>query len=250
MFTSRERSAGLTEWQGEDAVKAVALLLPGGFVRSRRGPLKIAELGLQDLMAELTERGRSGGIAVHLLHYRYRGWNGDAADTAVDTRWALDEITRRYGDVPVVLIGNSLGGRAAFWTAGHPTVAGVVGIAPWLPAGDQGEHLAGRRVLIIHGDRDRSAASAARSLEYARRARQVVPDLVWYEVPGGRHYLIKRADDVRALTTAFVLAVLGAGPSPTASGDLRTPLPSRPGTLPGPDHAPSSSRRARWPSRR
>lgn len=215
-------------------VKAVALLLPGGFVRSRRGPLKIAEVGLQDLVAELTERGSSDGIAVHLLHYRYRGWNGDAADAAVDTRWALDEISRRYGDVPVVLIGNSLGGRAAFWTAGHPAVVGVAGIAPWLPGGDPVEHLAGRRVLIIHGERDRSAASAARSLEYAGRAREVVPDLARYEVPDGRHYLIKRADDVRALTTAFVLAVLGAGPSPAPSGDLRTPLPPRAGSLSAP----------------
>lgn len=205
-----------------------------------RWPLKIAELGLQDLLAGLTERGRSDGIAVHLLHYRYRGWNGAAADTAVDTRWALDEITRRYGEVPVVLIGNSLGGRAAFWTADHPAVVGVVGIAPWLPGGDPVEHLAGRRVLIIHGDRDRSAASADRSLEFARRAREVVPDLVRYEVPGGRHYLVKRADDVRALTTAFVLAVHGAGPSLTPSGDLRTPLPSRAENLSG------SGSRAGW----
>lgn len=227
MFRSRERTAELTEWQGGGEVRGVVLLLPGGFVRSRLKPLKLVEQGLQELAAELTEQGRSDGIAVHLLHYRYAGWNGAAADTAADTRWALAELASRYGDVPVVLIGNSLGGRAAFWEAGHPAVVGVVGIAPWLPYGDPVEHLVGRRVLIIHGDRDRSEASAAKSLDYARRALAVVPDLARYEVPRGSHYLVKQADAVRALTTAFVLAILGTEPSPLAIGELSASLPPR-----------------------
>ena len=122
------RTAQLTPWEGDGPVTGVALLLPGGFIRSRRGPLRIAELGLRGLAAELTDRSRPHGLAVHLLRYRYSGWNGADADTAVDTRWALDELERRYPGAPVVLIGNSLGGRAAFWCAGHPNVAGVAGI--------------------------------------------------------------------------------------------------------------------------
>lgn len=98
--------------------------------------MKVAELGLRELTTELTGRGRPRGLAVHLLRYRYSGWNGTDADTAVDTRWALDELARRHPGAPVVLIGNSLGGRAAFWCAGHPSVVGVAGIAPWLPSGD------------------------------------------------------------------------------------------------------------------
>ncbi|MFJ9695629.1 alpha/beta hydrolase [Kitasatospora sp. NPDC101183] len=227
MFGSRERAAELTDRRGSGEVKGVALLLPGGSVRSRRGPLKLAELGLRDLATELTERGGDHGIAVHLLRYRYRGWNGEAADTAVDTRWALAEIARRYGGVPVVLVGNSLGGRAAFWCAGDPAVVGVAGIAPWLPEGDPVDHLAGRRVLVVHGDRDRSTASAAHSLAYARRAAEFVPDLARYEVPEGGHFLVKRADDIRALTTAFVLSTLGDDPAHFATGELHTPLPAR-----------------------
>ncbi|GAA1949510.1 alpha/beta hydrolase [Kitasatospora viridis] len=227
MFRSRERTAELTQWQGGGKVRGVALLLPGGFVRSRLRPLKFVEQGLHELATELTERGRPDGIAVHLLHYRYAGWNGASADTATDTRWALAELAARYGDVPIVLIGNSLGGRAAFQEAGHPAVAGVVGIAPWLPDGAPVEHLTGRRVLIIHGDRDRTEASAAKSLDYARRALPFAPDLARYEVPRGSHYLVKQADAVRALTTAFVLTVLGGEPSSVAVGELRTPLPPR-----------------------
>ncbi|MFE4975503.1 alpha/beta hydrolase [Kitasatospora sp. NPDC056651] len=223
----RPRTAELTPWPGEGPVNGVVLLLPGGFIRSRRAPVKVAELGLRDLAAELTERGRPHGLAVHLLRYRHGGWNGADADTAVDTRWALDELTRRYPGAPVVLIGNSLGGRAAFWCAGHPSVVGVAGIAPWLPSGDAVEQLAGRRVLIVHGTGDHSSAGAAQSLEYALRARRVVPDLARYEVPGGSHYLIREARDISALTTAFALAAVGAEPAPLAAGAVCSRLPAR-----------------------
>ncbi|MFJ9845052.1 alpha/beta hydrolase [Kitasatospora sp. NPDC101155] len=223
----RPRTPELTPWEGEGPVNGVALLLPGGFLRSRRGPLKVAELGLRDLAAELTDRGRPHGLAVHLLRYRYSGWNGADADTAVDTRWALDELARRHPGAPVVLIGNSLGGRAAFRCAGHPSVVGVAGIAPWLPSGDTVEQLAGRRVLIVHGTADHSAANAAQSLEYALRARQVVPDLARYEVPGGTHFLIQQAADINALTTAFTLTALGAESTALAAGAVCTRLPTR-----------------------
>ncbi|MFD5465239.1 alpha/beta hydrolase [Kitasatospora sp. NPDC127059] len=223
----RPRTAQLTPWEGDGPVSGVALLLPGGFIRSRRGPLRIAELGLQGLATELNGRGRPHGLAVHLLRYRYSGWNGADADTAVDTRWALDELARRYPGAPVVLIGNSLGGRAAFWCAGHPSVAGVAGIAPWLPTGDRVDQLAGRRVLIVHGTADRSAANAAQSLEYALRARQVVPELARYEVPGGSHYLVRQSADINALTTDFTLATVGAEGASLATGTVCTRLPAR-----------------------
>ncbi|MEV7770730.1 alpha/beta hydrolase [Kitasatospora sp. NPDC086791] len=223
----RPRTPELTPRQGDEPVKGVALLLPGGFLRSRRGPSKVAELGLRELAAELADRGRPHGLAVHLLRYRYSGWNGDDADTAVDTHWALDELARRYEGVPVVLIGNSLGGRAAFWCAGHPSVVGVAGIAPWLPSGDPVDQLAGRRVLIVHGTGDHSAANATQSLEYALRARQVVPDLARYESPGGNHYLFRETRDISALTTDFTLATIAAEPAALATGAVCTRLPAR-----------------------
>ncbi len=127
----------------------------------------------------------------------------------------------------MVLIGNSLGGRAAFWCAGHPSVVGVAGIAPWLPSGDAVDQLAGRRVLIVHGTGDHSAANATQSLEYALRAREVVPDLARYEAPGANHYLLREARDISALTTTFTLAALGAEPAPLATGAVCTRLPVR-----------------------
>src|SRR5689334_24365947 len=46
---------------------------------------------------------------------------------------------RRYGDVPVVLLGHSMGGRVAVNVADEPTVHDLVLLAPWLPAVERSE---------------------------------------------------------------------------------------------------------------
>ncbi|GAA5189648.1 alpha/beta hydrolase [Rugosimonospora acidiphila] len=210
--------ATLVAWHKTDEVRNAVLLLPGGSIKSRGRYWSFVDLGLRALARTLSVAGEPDGLAVYLLRYRYRGWNGEHADALVDTREALDEIRRRHGSVPVSLVGNSLGGRAAFHAADDPSVTSVVGVAPWLPEGDPVDQLAGRRVLIMHGERDRSEASAASSLAYARRARAVVPDLARFEVGGDGHYLLRRAVDCWALTTGFVTATVGTRPLHPAIG--------------------------------
>ncbi|GAA2047457.1 alpha/beta hydrolase [Catenulispora yoronensis] len=214
--------------QGE--VRAVVLVLPGGSVKSTGRHLTMAEWGLRPLLSQLAAAATPEGIAVHMLRYRMRGWNGEAADPLADTRWALDRLREQHGPVPVLLVGNSLGGRAAFRAADDPRVVGVVGIAPWLPAGEPVEHLAGREVLIVHGDKDHSEASGEKSLEFAVRARAVVPELARVEIPGAGHFLLKGAKDGFQLCTEFAMNVLAVGNrrellETARGGDLRTVLP-------------------------
>jgi predicted alpha/beta-hydrolase family hydrolase len=221
-----DRQPELIPWHRTSDVRGAALILPGGAARSRGRYWSFVDFGLRDLARRLVDRGEPDGLAVYLLRYRYRGWNGNRADTAVDTLWALGELERAHGGVPVALIGNSLGGRAAFWVAGEPHVASIAGIAPWLPNGDPVEQLAGRKVLIVHGSRDRSGASAERSLEYASRARSVVPDLARFEVVGDNHFLIRRAVDCWTVTTDFVVGTIGSGPlDPAISAAMTAPAP-------------------------
>ncbi|MFS8198283.1 alpha/beta hydrolase [Streptomyces sp. CWNU-52B] len=84
------------------------------------------------------------------VRFRQRGWNDGAA--AIDVLRALSELNRLAGDVPVVLLGHAMGGRAALRAAAHPQVLGVVALAPWLPAGEPVSPLTGRSVLIMRGD--------------------------------------------------------------------------------------------------
>jgi dienelactone hydrolase len=225
------RTIELISWHRTNDAHAAVIILPGGTESSRGRYWKIADLGLRALARNLAEAGEPDGLAVYLLRYRFRGWNGDAADTLVDTREALERIRQRHGHIPVALVGNSLGGRAAFHAAGDAGVTSVIGIAPWLPEGDPVDQLAGRRVLIMHGDRDHSSASSAMSLAYAQRARGVVTDLARFEVGGEGHFLLRRSSDCWALTVAFVTATVGTRPldpviaAAMGAQDLRVPIP-------------------------
>jgi alpha-beta hydrolase superfamily lysophospholipase len=66
------------------------------------------------------------------------GWNGVAADAHADVRWALDELRARHGDdVPVVLVGHSMGGLIAtrYAQRHRDDLAGLVLTGPALGLG-------------------------------------------------------------------------------------------------------------------
>jgi len=216
---------------GAAGPRRVVLLLPGGAVDGHGRPSRLAELGLGVPSRLLAATGRADGVEVVRLRYRYRGWNGPEASTLADTGWALEALRRTHGDdVRVVLLGNSLGGRAAFRAADGPGVVAVAGVAPWLPEGDPVGQLAGRPALIVHGDRDRGEAGAARSLAYAERA-SAVTGVRRLEVAGAGHFLLSRAEDAWAPAVGFAVDAL-AGRDPfrrlpprDPAAPLRTPAP-------------------------
>ncbi|WP_073765674.1 alpha/beta fold hydrolase [Streptomyces sp. CB02923] len=70
------------------------------------------------------------GVLLAEARYRLRGWNGPAADALYDTRQALRELAEDFGDVPVVLVAHSMGGRAALRAADLPQVCAVLALAP------------------------------------------------------------------------------------------------------------------------
>ena len=91
--------------------------------------------------------------------YRLRGWNGDLASPVPDLTAALDQLGEQYGPIPVVLVGHSMGARAAMRVAGHPRVTAVAGLAPWLPPGEPA--LRARLQAAIAALKERTDARAA-----------------------------------------------------------------------------------------
>jgi alpha-beta hydrolase superfamily lysophospholipase len=131
----------------------VVLVLHGGRAHSReRGERKRLTYWRMLPFARMLA---GAGPAVYVLRYRSRGWNAPAKDPQQDARWALDEIGQRHPGVPVVLLGHSMGGRAALGAAAAENVTAVCALAPWLDASDPVGQLRGRTVLIAHGDRER-----------------------------------------------------------------------------------------------
>ncbi|GAA2550720.1 MULTISPECIES: alpha/beta hydrolase [Streptomyces] len=196
------------------AVSGVVLLLPAGDeVSSRRPSPVMAAASVRALGRRLTRAGRSEGLAAHVVHYRYRGWNGSEAHLARDAAWAADEAVRRYGDVPVCLAGLGMGGRAALRAGGHEAVNSVLALAPWLPEEDVAappepvKQLAGRRVLIVHGTND-ARTDPELSFRLAARAKKANRDVCRFEVHADGHGLSQYRDEVLALAEDFVMGAL------------------------------------------
>ncbi|MEU0162066.1 alpha/beta hydrolase [Streptomyces sp. NPDC006261] len=152
-------------------------------------------------------------ILVRQVRYTHRGWNGTRADALRDALAALDALREEAGDVPVVLLGHSMGARAALLAAGHPLVRGVVGLAPWCPPGDPVTQLAGRDIVLVHSSRDRiTSPQATQSL--TTRARRAGARTCMVTVRGGDHAMIRRAPAWHRLTTGLVTGLLGTGSLP------------------------------------
>jgi pimeloyl-ACP methyl ester carboxylesterase len=202
-------------------VRGVALVLHGGRAKSTE-PVRatqLAVLRMTPFATALQRAGRRHGLAVAKLRYVLRGWNGAARSPVPDVQWALDQLAARFPDAPTALVGHSMGGRAAIYTADQPSVRAVIGLAPWIEPGDPDEQVAGRHVLVAHGDLDRTTSAAA-SEAWTHRARRVAASAAFLTIHRERHAMLRRAALWHALTTSYALAVL-CGVPPEHTSDPR-----------------------------
>ena len=178
----------------EGTPRGVVLMLHGGTphslepVGTRSGSLWRMQVLRDALRREVLDAGH----ALWLLRYARRGWNGGTSLSPVpDARWALDQVRAAYGDVPVVLVGHSMGARVASRVADDPSVRGVVALAPWFDGGDPVTALAGKDLVVGHGLRDR-ITSARGSRAFTERAAAVAARAEFYPLGRAGHYLLYR----------------------------------------------------------
>lgn len=193
----------------EGPARAVALVLHGGREHSTAAvtPRQLAVARMLPFATSLTRAGRPLGLAVARLRFRVRGWNGPDRSPVGDVEWALDTLAGRLPDVPIALVGHSMGGRAALYALGHPSVRAMVGLAPWIEPDDPYEQSAARHVLVAHGDLDR-VTSPANSAAWVRDAASVAASASFVTIHRERHAMLRRAGTWHELTTDYVLATL------------------------------------------
>ena len=203
--------------------KAVVLVLHGG---REHGQEPVRRHNLAYLrMVPLARALRAPGVEVWTLRYRVRGWNAPNLDPVKDARWALDRISELHPGAPVVIVGHSMGGRAALRVAGHPNVIAVCALAPWIVPGEPYEQLRGKSLLIAHGDQERMT-DPAKSLRFARQAKTVTDRVARFSVVGDGHAMLKRARDWTRLVVSFVHGELGLGPvAPDIANAMREASP-------------------------
>jgi pimeloyl-ACP methyl ester carboxylesterase len=191
--------------------RAAVLVLHGGKADSS-APVEADQLTVRRMQPFARDLAALGDdLAVAQLRYRIRGWNGTGADALADVDVALAALDDRFGGVPTVLVGHSMGGRAALRAAGHATVRGVVALAPWLPGTEPVEQLADRDLVVLHGTRDMTTSPVA-SARFVARAASIARRAVCLHVPWSGHGMLLRASTWHRLTAAFVAAMVDDAP--------------------------------------
>ncbi|MCW2857661.1 MAG: hypothetical protein JWR52_3276 [Marmoricola sp.] len=153
--------------------------------------------------------GRAG-IGVGVLKFTLKGWNagdGPVPGPVADARRALTQVAEAFPDLPIVLVGHSMGARAASRVTDQPGVVGMVGLAPWLPDDDPVTALAGKHLVVAHGSKDRITSPRA-SRRYVERATPEAASARFVDVPGRGHYMLAGAADWNRIALTEARGVL------------------------------------------
>jgi alpha-beta hydrolase superfamily lysophospholipase len=186
----------------------VVLVLHGGASRGRAMAVSPAQLSVLRMIpiASRIARAAEGRLAVLRLLNSQRGWNTGHTPLQ-DVEWALTEVAQRLGaELPMCLVGHSLGGRAALLAAAQPQVRGVVALAPWVEATDDAAGVHDTPIVIVHGDADQ-IASPERSEQVARKLAHTTP-VSYVSVKGGTHAMLGRRDAFDGLAARCVAWML------------------------------------------
>ncbi|MDQ2814791.1 MAG: alpha/beta fold hydrolase [Actinomycetota bacterium] len=212
------RAGGAGEAAG---VTGVVVVAHGGMSMSAEptAALQPAVIRMIPVARAIQTALRGSGAVVCRPRFEVRGWNGAKASPVDDLSRILDGVGDQYGPVPIVLVGHSMGARAALRVAGHPAVAAVAGLAPWLPPGELVDQLAGRRILLVHGHDDR-VTNPDDTWAFAERAGSVT-EVTAIEVRSGEHAMLRRAHLWHSIAAEFTRIALQL---PSTSRDLDAAL--------------------------
>ena len=219
--------------------QAVVLLLHGGAPDSFASVPAYDPAFLRMLPFGRDVRRAGGGrIVVARLRYALHGWNGERESPLTDARWALDRVVERFGDLPIGLVGHSMGGRVALRVVQHqaasngarqgvdtrgehsPGVRSVAALAPWLPYGEPIPVLGDRALLLAHGTADQTT-DPARTTELAEKLTADGGDVELVKYPGAGHSMLFPARPWHNLVAGFMVRTLLSPEPVDPAGTLR-----------------------------
>ncbi|GAA2017916.1 alpha/beta fold hydrolase [Nakamurella flavida] len=144
--------------------------------------------------------------AVVQLRFAVTTWN-DGRDPVRDLRWALGRIHVRAPGLPVVLVGHSMGARAALFGLADPAVRGAVLLSPWISEDDPAEGTDDQLIVAIQADTD-SVAPPPQAFPWLSKAERRGARIHRTTLARTDHSMIRRAGTWHRLTADAVDRVL------------------------------------------
>ena len=186
----------------------MVLLLHGGTTDNTEPVQRYGHPVLRLIPFAWTLRRARRDLAVVLMRYAVRGWNGPLQSPVADARWALAQIAERYPDRPVAIVGHSMGARTALHVMDDPAVTTAALLAAWVERGDPVHGRPGLNVFLGHGTADR--ITAPRGSEVLAQKLEAQGAAVTLElVDGENHALLRKARWWHKRVTAYLLRSLG-----------------------------------------
>lgn len=166
-----------------DRPEGVVLMLHGGEVEDL-APLRRWDPSpiVVRVMTDKLSRQQPRLTFVRLLN-AVSGWNEPIRSPVADAEWALMRLRQVYPDLPIAVVGHSMGGRTAFELADAEAVSAVVGLAPWLADAYDETRFLDTPTLIVHGRADTITSQDA-SADLVRRIRVAGGSAAYLSVPG------------------------------------------------------------------
>ncbi|MFT4087749.1 MAG: alpha/beta hydrolase [Gordonia sp. (in: high G+C Gram-positive bacteria)] len=202
--------------------KLAVLVLPGGTDFSYRPFSRTQGSALRMYPFTASIQALFGpAVRVHQATYRVYGWNGGQASPMPYARASLERLKRRYPDVPIALIGHSMGGRIVAQLGDDERVSDILALAPWWQFADWRQIHDDARVVAIHGENDtltRPKRTAKGIAELADRGL----DARFISVPAGGHAML----DHIGLWQGEALKFVGTALSRSSSAKRSSPSSS------------------------